>query len=128
MDTVKLSTVEDALKTLENTTGLSNIKLLNKSKKKLIWDLEENFNIGVRECLAKKNVIFLTHNSEFRVPEEDIVKEKGETIIMPSIPFKELAHLNAISSSPSATVHEFMKGVLELGLKDDEASLVIGFD
>jgi len=128
MNTVKLNAVEEAVKTLVNTTGLANVKLLNKSKKKLIWNLEDDFNVGVRECLARKNVVFLTHNSEFRDPEEDIVKEKGETIIMPSIPFKELSHLNAISSSPSATVHRFMKGVLEMNLKDDEASLVIGFD
>ena len=128
MDTLKINTVTEAVGTLRKTPGLGNARLLNEPLKKLILELEDKNNIGVRECLSKPNCIFITHNSGFRQPEHSMVAERKGKIIFPAIPFKELEQFNAISSSPTAKLHKFLENILRLELKDNEASLIIGLD
>ncbi len=112
---------------LRKVDGLSNVNLLDERLKKETSSLEEENNIGVRECLKRKYVIVLTHDSSFREPESEIVKKDNEMIIFPAVPFSEVKAKNVVSSSPSKKVHDFLVRKFNLKLKY-EATLLIGFD
>ena len=119
--------INDILKDLKKVKGLSNINLLNNKLKKCILDMEKKSNIGVLESLKRKYTIVLTHDSNFRKPEEKIVKRENGRIIFPAVSFSEVKTKNAVSSSPSKKVHDFLVKRFNLKLKD-EATLLIGFD
>ncbi len=131
MDTLNVQdfeAVDEAVRVLRETRGLGHVKVLSGHHRNIISGMESDNNIGVRECLSKRFCLLVTHNSEFREPEHDMVKKEGDRIIFPALPFRELEQFNAISSSPSATVHKFLEGILGLDFGESEASLIIGFD
>ena len=120
--------MDEAVRILRETKGLYHVKVLNKHHRNMILGMENDNNIGVRECLSKRFCLLVTHNSATWEPEHEMVKKEGERIIFPALPFKELEQFNAISSSPTATVHKFLEGILGLEFGETEASLIIGFD
>ena len=89
--------VKKVLDDLRKINGLNNISLLNEEDKDIIRNLEEENNIGVIECIERKYVIVLTHNSEFREPEKDIVVQNGNGIIFPALEFPEIKANNVVT-------------------------------
>lgn len=112
---------------LKGVKGLNNINLLTKKDINFIKKNEEKRNIGVSECLKRKYVLVLTHNSKFREPEEKIVRFKNNKLILPAVKFSEVKTKNVVSSSPSKEIHNYLVKKFKLKLKD-EATLLIGFD
>ena len=119
--------VRDIITTLSQVRGLSNVTLLKEENKDIIRNLEDEENEGVLSCLDKQFTLVLTHNSEFRAPEGEIVKKENGKLILPPIPFSEVNAKNVISSSPNKDTHEFLVKQYDLILTD-EATLIIGFD
>ena len=109
------------------SAGLSNIYLLKEEDKDIILNMEEDENIGVKECIEREFTLVLTHDSGFRKPQGKIAKENNGKMIFPSVPFSEVNAKRVVSSSPGRDVHEFLVKRFNLGLKDD-ATLLIGFD
>ena len=115
------------IKTLKETKGLDNVNLLNEETRDIIRNLEEEHNEGVSTCLDRKFTVVLTHDSNFRDPVREIVREKNGKVLFPPIPFPEVKAQNVVSSSPSKEIHDFLVKEFKLILKD-EATLLIGFD
>jgi hypothetical protein len=115
------------IKTLRETKGLDNVFLLKEDLKDIVRNLEEEHNDGVTSCLDRKFTVLLTHDSNFRDPVREIVKQESGKISFPPIPFPEVKANNVVSSSPSEEVHNFLVKKFKLNLKD-EATLLIGFD
>lgn len=105
---------------LKKVKGLDNITILTEEDKSKILEVEEERNTGVRECLKKKFVLAMSHDSSFRKPPEEIVKDGT----FPAVSFPEIE--GAISSSPGWKVHEFLKK--KMNLKDGYATLIVGFE
>ena len=118
--------MEKAISHLKAMRGLKQVKVLNNEHKKEIMRRESKNNEGVSECLKKKTVIILVHDSEFREAVSELVIKKNDEVYFPALPFPEL--VNAISSSPSKAVHDFL--VKEYDLVDDPefATILIGFE
>ena len=119
--------VRDIITSLSQVRGLSNVALLKGEDKDIIRNLEDEENEGVLSCLDKQFTLVLTHNSDFRDPEGEIVKKENGKIIFPPIPFSEVNAKNVVSSSPNKDTHEFLVKQYDLVLTD-EATLLIGFD
>ena len=123
-----MNKLKEAIKILEVIEGLDNIVILNEKDKTFIKNTEISNNIGVFDCLKKKNLLFITHDERFREPQENLVIEENGKLIFPSIQFIELSKFKAISSSPSSKLHNPLVKHLKLKIKDHEASIIIGFD
>ena len=113
---------------LEAMKGLVQVKLVEERLKKKIERLEVKNNIGVFDCLKKERLAVLVHDSEFRDPPTSLVIKKKEELIFPSLPFKELKKVNAISPSPSKEVHQLLIRELKLKKHPEHATILIGFD
>lgn len=120
--------VENIIRDLERTNGLSNVKLLSPKHKQLISKLEEPNNHGVLECLNREFTLALTHDSSFRGPSSEIVLENGGEIMLPAVAFPEVNGKDVVSSSPSTKVHNVLIEELGLDLEEEEATLLIGFN
>ncbi|MBI2663452.1 hypothetical protein HYX15_02875 [Candidatus Woesearchaeota archaeon] len=120
--------VKKVLDDLRKINGLNNISLLNEEDKDIIRNLEEENNIGVIECIERKYVIVLTHNSEFREPEKDIVVQNGNGIIFPALEFPEIKANNVVSSSPGINVHNYLRKKFSMDIDDEHATLLVGFN
>ncbi|MAG52856.1 MAG: hypothetical protein CMH62_02740 [Nanoarchaeota archaeon] len=119
--------VKQILETLSRTKGLDNVYLVKEETKDIIRNIEEENNEGVLTCLGRKFTVLVTHDSNFRDPVREIVKQEDGKTSFPPIPFPEVKANNVVSSSPSKEVHDFL--VKEFNLKlEDEATLLIGFD
>ncbi len=119
---------EKIIKNLAKIKGLSNVKLLTEDDKKQIIKLEDKNNIGVIECANRKHTLILTHDNKFREPASEVVINKEGRIIFPSVPFPEVKAKKVISSSPSEKVHNFLVKKHNLKIKNNDATLLIGFD
>ena len=119
--------VRNIIEKLRSIDGLSNVYLLKEEDKDIIMNMEGEENGGVHECLDRKFVIMVTHNSDFRKPEGEIAKEKNGKTIFPGVPFSEVNARNVVSSSPGKEAHDFLVKRFNLNLYDD-ATLLIGFD
>ena len=120
--------IDKIIKDLERVKGLSNVKLLDQEHKKIIFALEDKNNLGVRECLRRKFTIALAHDSTFRDPVGRIVFNSGSGIVLPPVAFPEVKGRDVVSSSPSENVHRVIVEKLDMRLKEDEATLLIGFN
>jgi len=123
MEKTKIKAIIESLK----SAGLSNIYLLKEEDKDIILNMEEDENLGVKECIERKFTLVLTHDSGFRKPQGKIVKENNGNMIFPAVPFSEVNAKRVVSSSPGRDVHQFLVKRFNLKLKDD-ATLLIGFD
>lgn len=119
--------VRDVISSLSDVSGLSNVHLLKEEDKDIIRNLEDEENEGVISCLDKKFTLVLTHNSTFREPEGEIVKQENGKTTFPPVPFSEVNAKNVVSSSPNEDSHKFLVKNFDLNL-NDEATLLIGFD
>lgn len=120
--------VEKIIRELQNTKGLGNVKLLNSKHKKMILELEDENNLGVKECVMRDFTIALTHDSTFREPVGEIVVDTETGLVLPAVPFPEAKGKDVVSSSPSEIVHKAIVTELELSLNPEEATLLIGFN
>ena len=119
--------VEDIIKELNRIKGLGNVKLLEKEDIDVIRNLEEERNIGVLDCLERDFVLILTHDSSFRNPKSNIVREENGILFFPGVDFPEVSGKDVVSSCPCKEVHDFLIKKFNLKLKD-EATLLIGFN
>ncbi len=119
--------IKNIIENLKKVKGLDNIILLNKKDLEFIKNNEEPRNLGVFECLKRKYVVVLTHDSSFREPEDKIVKIKDKKLIFPAVKFSEVKAKDVVSSSPSKKIHKYLVKKFKLRLKDD-ATLLIGFE
>jgi len=120
--------IEKIIESLERINGLANVRLLLPEHKKILLEMEDQNNIGVRECLLRDFTIALTHDSMFREPAGDIVLNTDSGVVLPAVPFPEVEGKDVVSSSPSTNVHKVIVEKLGLDLKDEEATLLIGFN
>ena len=119
--------VESIISKLKSVKGLDNVNLLEKEDIDIIRNLEEERNRGVFDCLEREFVIVLTHDSSFRGPKENIVKEENGILYFPGVNFPEIKGKEVISSCPCKDVHDFLVKKFNLQL-EDEATLLIGFN
>ena len=113
---------------LKNTKGLNFLTFLDERHKKLIRSSEEENNLGVFEAIKRNYTALLSHDSSFRNPSGEIVVKKGDSVIFPPVSFPEIKARNVVSSSPSLKVHRELLNRLNLSLKPEEATLIVGFD
>jgi len=113
---------------LKTIKGLIEIKIVEDKNRKEILKREKKQNKGVLCCLKKRYVLLVTHNSEFRDPYDTLVKIEENEIIFPALSFSELAHIDAISSSPSKEVHDFLVKAYNLEKNKNHATLLIAFE
>ncbi len=113
---------------LKEVKGLNNIHTLTKKDKEYINLNEENNNLGVKECLKREITLVLTHNKNFRKPLEKITINKDKKITFPPIPFPEVKAKNVVSSSPSKKIHIHLIKSHKIIIRDNEATLLIGFN
>ncbi len=118
--------IKKIIKDLHALPGLANIRLLSEEEKQIIAELEDVENHGVHRCIAKQITLALTHNSQFRDPPFPIVLKEGNRYIFPPVPFPELR--NALSSSPSKKVHDFLIKKMNVDVGNEDATLLIGVD
>ncbi len=116
------------LEALKNVNGLTRVYLLEKNYKDLIVRLEDEENLGVKECLDKDVTLVVVHDSKFRKPVSSLVIVQRDKIKLPSLLFDEIYHFGAISSSPSKKVHHLIEQILKTTFNEEEATLLIGFD
>ena len=114
----------NTIKLLEKTPGLSHIRVLTNEEKRMVAALEGKENHGVHACLQYPLTLAVAHDGQFREPPMPIVAIQGDKAVFPPIPFPELG--NAISSSPSKKVHDFLVKHFALPITDDHATLIIG--
>lgn len=119
--------LEKIIRGLNKVHGLGNINILNKTQIEFIKYNEDKNNEGVFECLKRKYVLCVTHDSDFRDPEEVIVAKKKDKLIFPPVKFSEVKAKNVVSSSPGKKIHKYLTKEFKLKL-NDEATLLIGFD
>ena len=106
--------------------GLLSVYSLTDNDKKVIINIEEPNNIGVKECLNKKIVLAVIHDSDFREPYGSMAIKENGLIIFPPLPFHEIK--NSVSSSPSKKVHDFLKTKFNIKLTEEHATLILGID
>ena len=123
-----MAELKDILKELNKIDGLDNINLLNEEDKDIIINLEEENNIGVIECIERNYVVVVTHNSEFREPEKDIVINHDKKTILPALDFPEVKAKNVVSGSPGINVHNYLRKRFNLNINNEHATLLIGFN
>ena len=112
---------------LNNTKGLNNVQLLKEEDIDIIRNLEEENNEGVFSCLDKEFTLMVTHDSSFREPAGEIVKEQNGNVMFPGVAFPEIKAKEVVSSSPKKEVHDYLTKKFNLFLKD-EATLLIGLN
>lgn len=118
----------ETIERLKNIEGLGAVFYLNKKDKQKIKELEDANNHGVFEALKREITIMLTHDSKFKGPEAPIVKKIENNIVFPPVPFSEIDKKNVVSSSPSPKVHKLLIERFRLDLRNEEATLIIGYD
>lgn len=120
--------INQILEDLKRVKGLDNLFLISDSEKERLLKIESSNNKGVDACLKREFTLMVTHDSSFRGPTEKIVTKDDGKIIFPPVSFPEVKARNVVSSSPSSKVHKFLVRRFNLKLKDEEATLLIGFD
>lgn len=120
--------LSDVLIDLSKVKGLANFKVLREEDKRLVKELEDINNIGVRECLNRRFTLLLTHDSSFRKPTENVVKEEQGRVVFPAVSFPEVRAGDVVSSSPSDKVHKVLVERFNLKLREGEATLLVGFN
>ena len=123
-----VTTVYWAIAKLQTIPELSNINLLRAYDKKFIKQNEDPNNIGVLKSIERQFTLVVTHDSNFRGPDNKITIERNGSIIFPPVPFPELKGKNVISASPSSKIHNYLVERFKMHLKNEEATLLIGFD
>lgn len=88
---------------------------------------EESRNIGVLEAIKRKHIIAFMHDSSFRCPAKEIVIEKDGKKIFPAVSFPEVKANNVVSCSPGYKVDAYLRKKMA-NVKEDDASLIVGFD
>ena len=83
-----------------NWNGLSNFNVLNEGDRMKVLELEEERNIGVIESLKRDVTLVLTHDSGFRKPAKEIVKNG----IFPAVPFPEVKAKSVVSTETGFVV------------------------
>lgn len=119
--------VKIVMSKLHDVKGLGNIHILREKDRDVILNMEEEENHGVQECLDRQYTLVLTHTSNFRKPEGEIVKNEDGKIVFPGVKFSEVNAKDVVSSSPGKEVYEFLVKKFKLILKD-EATLLVGFN
>lgn len=120
--------MESVINLLKGVKGLVKVFSLEAAHKEELLKKELEENHGIRECLSKKQVLVLVHDSSFRDPAGPLVKIYEDTVVFPSVPFPELDHVRAISASPSKNAHEFLMKTYNLEENDEYATIIVGFD
>ena len=122
-----LDIIEKEKKNLLSIKGIKEVIVLDNIDKKYIFETEEDRNHGVYECL-KKNVLFcITHDSNFRQPDNPIVLKLRKKIIFPTVNFHEIQRASVISSSPWIEVHNYLIKKFK-NVSTYDATILIGFD
>jgi len=115
--------LDKLLKNLKLRKGISNVRVLTKLEKKLILELEESSNIGVRAALDKKHTITLT-KTQFKASKLTLQKDK-ETIF-PPLRIPEIDLEESVSALPGKKVHKELEKDLEF--ETDDVSVLVGID
>lgn len=113
---------------LQTIKGLSNVNQLRAYDKKWIKENEDPNNLGVLECIKRKITLVVSHDSSFRDPDLRISYEREGKIYFPAVPFHEITGKDVVSSSPGEKVHNYLVERFKLKLKNNDATLLIGFN
>jgi len=123
-DNISMEKIDFIIDGLKQVNGLSNFNVLNEGDRMKVLELEEERNIGVIESLKRDVTLVLTHDSGFRKPAKEIVKNG----IFPAVPFPEVKAKSVVSSSPNIDVHNYLVNRFNIDLRNNEATLLIGFN
>jgi len=115
------------MKSINSIKGLKFQVTLPDTHRDKILSLEQPNNFAIKACLKKDKVLILTHDATFRKPLAPLILAQGDNFIFPPQKFPELS-TTAIMASPSKKVHDFLVKELNLNLKEDEATLIVGID
>jgi hypothetical protein len=106
--------------------GITRIYVLDEAEKKFIAQQEDENNLGVREAVKRQFCVCAVHDSNWREPAQNIVKQEKGEIVFPPVVFPEVPAHNVVSSSPGLNVHDYLSK--KVRIENDEATLLIGFD
>ena len=116
--------INSIINSLKQVKGLGNFNVLGAEDKLCILALEEERNIGVLQSIKMNHTLLITHDSDFREPAGPILINN----LFPSVPFPEVKAKSVVSSSPGIKVHNYLVNKFKLNLREEDATLLIGFD
>jgi len=123
----KETVIENEKKILESIKWIKEVIVLNDIDRKFIFSHEEDRNHWVYECIKRKVLFCVTHDSNFRDPDSLIVLKLGNKVIFPAVSFHEIKRPSTVSSSPWLDVHNYL--IKKFNNPDDyDATILIGFD
>jgi len=106
---------------------LKEVIVIDNNDRAFIFDNEEDRNHWIYEVLRKKVIFAVTHDFDFREPDEAIVLKKWKKVVFPTVKFHEIKRSWVISASPWIKVHNYLKDKFE-NLGADDATILIWFD
>ena len=119
--------IEKEKNILLNIQWVKEVVLLNDKDRGYIFKNEEDINHWVYECLRKKVLFIVTHDSSFRNPDEAIVLQKWKKTIFPTVKFHEIKRDWVLSSSPWIKVHNYLGSKFK-NIDEFDATILIWFD
>lgn len=118
--------LKDVQQTLMVLKGIKEVTMITEDDKDVIWNMEEERNIGVFQTLMRRYVIVVTHDTSWRPAASDIVVKRGERVVFPPVSFPEVKEKDAISSSPGRNVHQYLSS--KIRIEPNDATILIGFN
>jgi hypothetical protein len=119
--------IKEEKENLLKIKGVKEAVVLNDNDRKFIFEQEEDKNHGVYECLKRKALFCITHDSNLRNPDAPIVLKLGKKVIFPAVSFHEIKRPSVVSSSPWLEVHNYLIQKFKNADQYD-ATILIGFD
>jgi len=119
--------VEKEKKVLLDIQWIKEAILLTDKDRAYIFENEEDRNHWVYECLRKKVLYVITHDSSFRNPDENTVLQKWKKVIFPTVKFHEIKRDWVLSSSPWLKVHKYLEYKFN-NLWEYDATILVWFD
>ncbi len=119
--------IESEKNNLVNIKWVKEIILLDQQDKDYIFANEEDNNHWVYECIKKEIVFCITHDSNFRDPDEVIVLKLWNKVIFPAVSFHEVKQKNVVSWSPGVKIHQYLSPKFH-DIDEYDATILIGFN
>ena len=119
--------MEEHILHLKTVKGVVDARPIEGTQRNVLTNLENENNLGVLECLRRKYVLVVVHDTTFRDPLGPLAVVEEGKVFFPGLPFPEVGGKNVISASPSKDAHDFLRR--EFGWEDNLlATILIGFD
>ncbi len=118
--------IKHIIRRISELPGITRWYVLSADDKKYVNEKEDENNLGVREAVKRKYCVCAVHDSNWREPTQNIVRQEKGEIVFPPVVFPEVPAHNVVSSSPGIEIHDYL--AKKIRVETDEATLLIGFD